>query len=225
MFFLIFVFLETIAIPATAWQKHNYTKFHNLSDSEFSRLYLTLQLQDLSSHFPRKNYTIFKSMLNLLPPSFDSRDLWPSCIHPILNQVFFLFTPHIYLFFSIIAALVMQSQQLQSFLIVSVSPPKELIIRIYRLNISYHAIHGLMVVRGVGFIAPGFSLNCMEYPQMPAYHIFHGWVMNFHVISLIVKIIRNPLYIMPVLDLPIFLMIRNRLKSICLIMGQSKSDF
>lgn len=70
-----------------AWEKTQYPQFQNLSDAEFARRYLTLQMEDLSLKFPRKNYTLFKSVLHPLPVSFDSRFIWPSCIHPVVNQV------------------------------------------------------------------------------------------------------------------------------------------
>lgn len=81
----LYIFFNLIVF-AFSWEKHDYPKFQNLSDIQFSELYLNLKMEDLSTNFPKKNYSLFTS-LGILPESFDSRARWPKCIHPVTNQV------------------------------------------------------------------------------------------------------------------------------------------
>lgn len=87
--FSLLISLLLVSLKAN-WKKHQYPKFENISDSQFSSLYLNLEMTDLSLHYKPKTYDFFSSS-NILPDNFDSRSRWPGCVHEIINQVNYFF--------------------------------------------------------------------------------------------------------------------------------------
>lgn len=70
--------------PST-WEMGAYDAFNHLSNEEFAKRYLGLNLVSITNEMPRVDYRPLLSYANL-PASFDSRKQWPNCIHPIRNQ-------------------------------------------------------------------------------------------------------------------------------------------
>lgn len=72
------------------WEKHDYSKFENLTDEEFQEAYLGLKMFDLlelQSEFNNNEKEFLSDINQNLPINFDSREKWPNCIHSIRNQV------------------------------------------------------------------------------------------------------------------------------------------
>ena len=62
----------------------DYEAFRHLSNEDFSKRYLGLNLVSITS-LPRVDYRPLLGFANL-PTSFDSRTQWPGCVHEIRNQ-------------------------------------------------------------------------------------------------------------------------------------------
>lgn len=81
----IMIYLLCFLLPLViSWQKQNYSFFENLTEQEFAKNYLGLQLFDL-------NLPSFEFYANMyekgLPDFFDAREKWPQCIRKMRNQV------------------------------------------------------------------------------------------------------------------------------------------
>ena len=80
------IYLLCILLPLVlSWQKHNYSFFENLTDQEFTKNYLGLQLFDLN--LPSFEFNVNMYAKDALPDFFDAREKWPQCIRKMRNQV------------------------------------------------------------------------------------------------------------------------------------------
>jgi len=69
----------------TSWKMGKYEAFEHLSNEDFAKRYLGLNLVSITNEMPRVDYRPLLSYANV-PASFDSRVQWPNCVHSIRNQ-------------------------------------------------------------------------------------------------------------------------------------------